>query len=177
MSAGIRPYHWSVPSAATKKNHQEKRRQKAETAAIIAAAGAGTVAATGASGKAVLDAADKGGQVATKTAGAMAVGATAATAVQIGTLMAALVAARGGMHRLSDMVKPDGKMSAEDICIVIDETKNHFMVHPDIVVLDYLQRIPRNSAFKSDERLGLIDTVQMFSDKMGDIDGSALALT
>lgn len=115
MSAGIRPYHWSVPSAATKKNRQEKRRQKAETAAIIAAAGAGTVAATGASGKAVLDAADKGGQVATKTAGAMAVGATAATAVQIGTLMAALVAARGGMRWLSDMVKPDGKMSAEDI--------------------------------------------------------------
>ena len=104
-----------MPSAATKKARQGKNRQKAETAAIIAAAGAGTVAATGASGKAVLDAADKGGQVATKTAGAMAVGATAATAVQIGTLMAALVAARGGMRWLSDMVKPDGKMSAEDI--------------------------------------------------------------
>ncbi len=69
------------------------------------------------------------------------------------------------------------KMSAEDICIVIDETKNHFMVHPDIIVLDYLQRIPRNSAFKSEERLGLIDTVQMFSDKMGDIDGIMFVLS
>ena len=63
------------------------------------------------------------------------------------------------------------KMQAESICLVIDEAKNYFGRYPDVVMLDYLQRVPRDAKYKTDARLAMVDTMQMLTEKMGDTDG------
>jgi KaiC/GvpD/RAD55 family RecA-like ATPase len=60
------------------------------------------------------------------------------------------------------------KMEAPDICMVVQESKNYFGADPDIVFLDYLQRVPRGK--QTDARLGLIETVQSFSELALDLD-------
>lgn len=62
------------------------------------------------------------------------------------------------------------RQGVEEICLTVDEAKNELGEHPSICFLDYLQRIPRNSAFKTDERLSILDTVQALTEKMGDLD-------
>lgn len=69
------------------------------------------------------------------------------------------------------------RMDAESICMVIDNSKNEFGAYPDIVIMDYLQRVPRQKIFASDARLGIVDIVQMFSQKMADIDGVMFLLS
>lgn len=62
------------------------------------------------------------------------------------------------------------KMPGEEVNMVIDDMKNTFGRYPDITFLDYLQRVAHDKSAK-DERLGIVSTVQGFSEKMMDIDG------
>lgn len=67
------------------------------------------------------------------------------------------------------------KFEAADICMVAQEAKNYFGKFPDLVFLDYLQRVPRGKQI--DARLGTIETVRQFSEAAMDQDGAWFVLS
>lgn len=68
------------------------------------------------------------------------------------------------------------RMTADDIVMLMTEAKNIFGKFPDVVVVDYLQRIPR-SALSKDPREGTIKTYQAFSEAALDMDAVIFVLS
>lgn len=68
------------------------------------------------------------------------------------------------------------RMNADDIVMLMTEAKNIFGKFPDIVVVDYLQRIPR-SVHSKDPREGTIKTYQAFSEAALDMDAAIFVLS
>jgi hypothetical protein len=68
------------------------------------------------------------------------------------------------------------RMGADDIALLMTEAKNIFGKYPDIVIVDYLQRIPRASTSR-DQREGTIKTYQAFSEAALDMDSVIFVLS
>jgi KaiC/GvpD/RAD55 family RecA-like ATPase len=68
------------------------------------------------------------------------------------------------------------RMGADDVVMLMSEAKNIFGAYPDIVVVDYLQRIPRLNAAK-DFRESTIRTYQALSEAALDMDAVIFVLS
>jgi hypothetical protein len=69
------------------------------------------------------------------------------------------------------------KLDINSIKMVIEEAQENIGGTFDIVVFDYLQRIPRESGYKSDMRLGVVDIVQNLSEIAADLDAVVFLLS
>jgi len=69
------------------------------------------------------------------------------------------------------------RMPIEDINMVVHESARSLGKLPDIVILDYIQRVPRSQGFATEARLGTVHTAQAISEIALDIDGVFFTLS
>jgi KaiC/GvpD/RAD55 family RecA-like ATPase len=69
------------------------------------------------------------------------------------------------------------KLDINSIKMVIEEAQEDIGGTFDIIVFDYLQRVPRDAGFKSDMRLGVVDIVQNLSETAADLDAVIFLLS
>ncbi len=69
------------------------------------------------------------------------------------------------------------RMPIEDINMVVNESAQPLGKVPDIVILDYIQRVPRSRGFATEARLGTVHIAQQISEMALDIDGVIFVLS
>ena len=111
-----------MASTASKRSRKAKNKKKAETDALLTAAGTGALAAVavGPPAAATLSAAQVG-QMAPAAGKAYETAGAASAAVAVSTLMAGLVAARGGIKWLKHVVDPEDGVTEDAIAAAMQE--------------------------------------------------------